>query len=302
MRLFFLGTPEPAAKILEALIKAKHEIVCVITPPDRPRGRGQKISFSPVKERAVQHGLRVEQGEFRAILQSLKPDLAVVAAYGKILPAEILSIPRLGFINLHASLLPQYRGAAPIPWALLNGETKTGVTIFKLVPALDAGPIIAQQEVEIADADNAITLTEKLFSAGTELLLNVLGKDFKLIPQDEQHAAYAPSISKESGEIDWKKSAGEIHNRVRALINWPTAQTYYKGKSLKLLKTQVLPGGATAGAPGEILEVDKTAGIVVATGQGQLLIESVKPEGKQVMKAYAFAIGHGLKTGEVLPS
>ena len=218
MKIAFFGTPAAAAEILNKLIAAKQEIVLVVTQPDRPKGRGQKVAFPPVKEVALQHALPLEQPEevkknpvFKSLLGSIKPDIAVVAAYGKILPQEILDIPKYGFINIHASLLPKYRGAAPIQWALLKGEKETGVTIFKLIDLLDAGPVILQKKVKIDPEDDAETLARKIFTAGGEAVLKALrqikeGKA-KFIPQNEAAVTYAASLKKESGEIDWKKNA-----------------------------------------------------------------------------------------------
>ena len=237
MRIIFFGTPEPAVAVLETLLKGNNEIVCVVTQPDRPKGRGQKLSFSPVKESALKHALPVEQPEsvknnkvFQSLIASLKPDLAVVVAYGKILPKELLAIPRYGFINLHASLLPKYRGAAPVQWALLKGEKESGITIFKIVEQLDAGPVIAQKKIKISEDDTAETLLKKIMAEGAKLLTAVLkaiaaGKADP-VEQNEAAVTYAPQLTKESGEIDWKKSAREVHDRIRGLVPWPAAHTF----------------------------------------------------------------------------
>ncbi len=315
MRIVFFGTPEPAAEVLKTLLEAKREVVAVVTQPDRPRGRGQKVSFSPVKEVALKAGLPVEQPvsvknneEFKSLLASLKPDLCVVVAYGKILPQEILDIPKNGFINIHASLLPKYRGAAPVQWALLNGEKETGVTIFKLVPALDAGPVLAQKTVAISDDDNYETLLRKLFSAACPLLMTVLreietGKA-KYTEQNEAAVTYAATLTKESGEIDWRKPAGEINDRIRALVSWPTAHTFFRGKRLKIFGARVVPLDLEAPEkqPGEITRIVKNEGILVATGRGNLLLLELQLEGKKRLKAYDLVIGHDVKPGETLPS
>ncbi len=315
MKIVFFGTPEPAAEVLRTLIEAKKEVIAVVTQPDRPRGRGHLISFSPVKEVALKAGLPVEQpasvkksAEFKAFLASLKPDLCVVVAYGKILPQEILDIPKYGFINIHASLLPKYRGAAPIQWALLNGEQETGVTIFKLVEALDAGPVLMHKAVAIAEDDNYETLSRKLFSAACPLLLASLreietGKA-KYIAQNETEVTYAATLTKESGELDWRKPAEEINNRVRALTQWPTAHTYFRGKRLKIFNARVVPLDLSGGEkqPGEIIEIIKNEGILVATGRGNLLLLELQLEGKKRLKAYDLVIGHDVKPGETLPS
>ena len=315
MKIVFFGTPEPAAEVLQTLIDAKCEIVAAVTQPDRPQGRGQKVAFSPVKELTLKAGLPVEQPAtvrnnpgFQAYLSSLKPDLCVVAAYGKILPQEILDIPKHGFINLHASLLPKYRGAAPIQWALLNGEKETGISIFKLVAELDAGPVLARATVKIEDNDNAETLTSKLFMAAGPLLIKTLREieigEAKDVPQNEAEASFAPTLTKESGEIDWKKPAEEINDRIRALITWPAAHTFFRGKRLKIFKARVEPLDIAAQArqAGLIIEIVKNEGILVASGRGDLLLLEVQLEGKKRMKAYDFVIGHDVKTGETLPN
>lgn len=315
MRIAFFGTPEPAAEILKALLDEGREIVCVVTRPDRPKGRGQKVAFSPVKETALKNALPIEQPEkvknnpvFRSLLESLKPDIGVVAAYGKILPKEILDVPKHGFINVHASLLPKYRGAAPIQWALLNGEKETGVTIFKLVETLDAGHILLQKKIRIEENDDAESLSKKLFAAGAELLSEALEKIEKgtaeFRPQDESEVTFAPALDRESGEIDWKKSAGEIRDRVRALVEWPVAHTFYRGKRLKILKGRLhvldLVGGTKV--PGSIVGVIKNEGFIVAAGRGNLLVLEVQPEAGKRMKAYDFIIGHDVKIGAILPN
>lgn len=315
MRIVFFGTPEPAAEILRSLIEAKHEILCVVTQPDRPKGRGQKVGFSPVKEIALKHALPLEQPEsvknnpvFSILLESLKPDIGVVVAYGKILPREILEIPKHGFINVHASLLPKYRGAAPVQWALLKGENETGVTIFKLTELLDAGPILLQEKIKTEEEDTAETLSEKLFAEGKELLLEALKRveegKARFLPQNEAAATFAPSLTKESGEIDWKKSAREIYDRVRALVSWPAAHTFCRGKRLKILKAKICPVDLTTTSklPGTVVGILKSEGFIVAAGQGNLLVLEVQPEAGKRMKAYDFIIGHDVKIGETLPN
>jgi methionyl-tRNA formyltransferase len=315
MKIIFFGTPEPAAVILEKLIADGHQIVLAVTQPDRQKGRGLKVAFSPVKEIALKNNLPVEQPEkvkqnpiFRSLLESLKADIAIVVAYGKILPADLLNIPQNGFINVHASLLPKYRGAAPIQWALLNGEKETGVTIMKVIEQLDAGAVIAQERVAIEEKDDAIALSKKIFAAGGELLTRTLkeieqGKA-QPIAQDEKQVCFAPSLTKESGEIDWRKTAAEINNRVRALVPWPVAHTFYQGKMLKIWQAepQTIDLQKKELAPGQIAAVNKAEGLVVATGQGNLMIGSVQPAGGRQMPAYDYVIGHDVEIGETLPN
>ncbi len=315
MKIVYMGTPETAASMLEALLGAKHQILAVVTQPDRPRGRGQKISFSPVKEIALKHNLPIEQPEkvkdnkiFISYLKSLNPDIIVVVAYGRILPKEILGIPKYGCLNVHASLLPKYRGAAPIQWALLNGEEETGITIMKIDELLDTGDIILQEKVKIEENDDAITLFKKLFSLGGGLLLKVLEQiergEAKYIPQKDAEATNAPAIAKESGEIDWRKSALQIHNRVRAMLPWPVAHTFYKEKLLRIWKSNIHVADLETKykLPGTILHLVKNIGFIVATGKGHLLIREVQPAGKKRMGAHDFVIGHDVKIGETLPN
>ena len=315
MKIVFMGTPEPAAKILQDLVTAKHEILCVVTQPDRPKGRGKKISFPPVKEIALKHTLPIEQPEklkgnqtFFSFLKSLSPDIIVVVAYGKILPKKILDIPKHGCINVHASLLPKYRGAAPIQWALLKGEKETGVTIMKLDEGLDTGDILLQKKIKIEENDNAISLLKKLFDAGQRLLLRVLEqvKSGKVEgkKQDDAKSTYAPLITKESGEVDWKKTAEEIHNRIRAMLPWPVAHTFYRGKLLKIWKSQihVIDLETKNKLPGTIVQIVKNVGFIVATGNGHLLISEVQPEAGRRMSAASFVNGHDVKIHETLPN
>lgn len=315
MKIVFMGTPEPAVTILQELISAKHEILCVVTQPDRPKGRGQKITCPPVKELALNHSLPIEQPEkvkrnpvFTSLIKSLEPDIVVVVAYGKILPKEILDIPRYGCLNIHASLLPKYRGAAPIQWALLNGEKETGVTIMKLDERLDTGDIILQEKVIVDQEDNALSLSKKLFTKAGQLLLAALeqikSNKVKFIKQNDKKATFAPLITKGSGEIDWKKSADEIHNRIRAMVPWPGAQTIFRKKLLKILQAKIHGCEKTnkTQLPGTIVEIVKGVGFVVAAGGGNIMISDVQPEGKRRMSAYDFVIGYDVKIGEIFPN
>jgi methionyl-tRNA formyltransferase len=229
-------------------------------------------------------------------------------AYGKIIPKEILDAPKFGFINVHTSLLPKYRGAAPIQWALINGGKETGVTVFKLKETLDTGDIILQKSIKIEDDDNTETLSVKLFDLGGKLLLEALdliknGKaEYK--PQKEADASYAELLRKESGIIDWHKSAIEIHNRIRALTPWPGAYTYYNRKILKILKSEIkiVDLETKHKDPGIVVDIVKGLGFIVATGKGHILIKEVQPAGKKRMKAFDFCIGHKVKAEVVLPS
>ncbi|MFA5034352.1 MAG: methionyl-tRNA formyltransferase [Candidatus Margulisiibacteriota bacterium] len=315
MKLVYFGTPDPAADVLAALLKAGFVPELVVTQPDRPKGRGQKIAFSPVKEVALGHNLPLAQPErvknnpvFKKLLESINPDLCVVVAYGQILPAEILAIPRFGFINLHASLLPKYRGAAPVQWALINGERESGLSIIRLTEQLDAGPILARRAVPITAEDNAETYLRKAFIAGQELLLNLLPKlesgEIEPIEQNESEVTYAPTLKKESGAIDWRKTAIEIANLVRGTLPWPVAHTIYRGRQLKLFNVQAinLPEIAPHRTVGEIVAILKGEGVVIATGLGHLLIKEIQLDGGKRMSCASFLAGHDVEIGETLPN
>jgi methionyl-tRNA formyltransferase len=309
MKLVFMGTPIPAAKCLQALIDAEEQVIAVITQPDRPKGRHLHSAPSPVKELAQKYKIPVETPEkvkdqiFVDKIRSLAPDLIVVVAYGKILPKELLDIPKYGSINVHAALLPKYRGAAPIQWAILKGEAETGVTVMQISETLDTGDIILQDKVAIAPEDTAETLLDKVFEVGAQTLLRAIDQikkgTVKKTPQKDAEATYAPLITKESGEIDWKKSATEINNRVRALTPWPTAHTFYKGKMLKILKAEPAPVPGKF-KPGEV--IDAKADFIIACDPGSLVLKEVQRAGGKQMTAEQFLRGHRLTIGEILPS
>jgi methionyl-tRNA formyltransferase len=315
MKIIFMGTPRHSADLLQLLIKSQHEIVCVVTQPDRPKGRGKQIAFSPVKELAIQKGLPLEQPEkvknnkvFASTIKSLSPDLIVIVAYGQIIPKEILDIPKYGCINVHASLLPKYRGAAPVQWSILNGETETGVTIMKIDEMLDTGDIILQEKVSIGEDDSSVLLMDKLFNVGGKLMQEAVSQIEKgtagYLKQNDAEATFAPSLTKESGEIDWRKSAIEIHNRVRAMNPWPVAHTFFREKRLKILETKlhVIDFETKYKDPGTIIEIVKNVGFIVATGNGHILVSRVQIEGKKAMKSSDFVNGHDVKIAETLPN
>jgi methionyl-tRNA formyltransferase len=310
MKILFMGTPEPARLCLKALIDAKEDLVAVITQPDRPKGRGLKVAPTPVKETAAEHDIpvfqpdKIKDKESIELIRGLAPDLIVIVAYGKILPKEILDIPKYGAINVHASLLPKYRGAAPVQRAILNGDKYTGITIMKVIEALDAGDIIAQESIPIYDADNATTLTERLFKLGAKLLVSTIAQiksgKVNAVKQDEEKASYAPTLKKESGVIDWKMKAPEICDQIKAFNHWPGAYTYYKGKTLKVIKAE--PMRKEGCSNGRIMEILKNRGFVVGVCEGAVLVTQVQPESGKAMSSYQFAIGHGLQVGDTLPS
>ena len=306
LRIVFLGTPQFAVPTLEHLLASHHQVVGVVTQPDRPRGRGQKISDAPVKMVAVTHGLpliqpdRLRHPDVAATLRSWQPDLGVVAAYGKIIPNDLLSLPRLGMINVHASLLPKYRGAAPVHRAVIDGEAVTGITIMRVEEMLDAGPMFATVARPIDPNETSDVVERDLARLGAPLLVRVVDQFSEgEVPselQDVTRCSYAPKITRDEGLIDWSLPATSIHNRVRGLYPWPHAYTYLNGQRLIILKAHVNEG-TTDAEPGTILDAAGDA-IHVAAGQGgRLAIEELQPEGRRPMKARDFLSGHPVPAG-----
>jgi methionyl-tRNA formyltransferase len=309
MKIVFLGSDNFALPALKALLAKGYQISCVITQPDRAKGRGLQLEGTSVKALASDAGLKIYQPQkinakdAVSFLKDLNPDLLIVIAYGQILSQEVLAIPKIFALNLHASLLPKYRGAAPINWALIKGERATGVTVMKMTEEMDAGPIILQKEIDIADDDTAITLGEKLSDLGAKALLESLqqieAKTYRLLPQDKKQASFAPKLKKADGCIDWAKPAGDILNLIRGCIDWPGAFAYYHGKLLKIYKVGVCPFARLPVTPlaGEIISISKE-GIVVATEKSNLIIEELQIEGKRKMTAGEFIAGHKISVGE----
>ena len=306
MRIVFMGTPDFAVPSLNALADAGHEICGVFTQPDKPKNRGMRLQPSPVKEFSLSAGIPVFQpvkmrdGEAMGILQELSPELIVVAAYGKILPPDILSLPRLGCVNVHSSLLPKYRGAAPINWAILNGENETGVTIMYMAEGLDTGDILAQEATQIRIEENAAQLFERLANIGAKLLVETVEQlgtgSVKAIPQDDSLSCYAPMLSKELSPMDWSKTARQLHDQVRGLYPWPSATAVLDGVRCKILRTS-LPEMHTGQAPGIVLQADKR-GLKISCGDGGVLeIVELQPDGKKAMAASAFLMGHPIHPG-----
>ncbi len=300
MRILFMGTPDFAVASLRALVEAGHEICGVFTQPDKPKNRGHKMTPPPVKEYALTQNLPVFQplkmkdGTALAIVQELKPELIVVAAYGRILPEEILQAAPYGAINVHSSILPKYRGAAPINWAILNGETVTGDTIMYMAKELDAGDIIRCAETAIDPDEDAQELTARLAELGAKTLVDVVADmsrgTVERTPQDHSRSTYAPMLDKTLSPMDFKRSAQALHNQVRGLIPWPCATMALQGKTVKVFRTQV--GEETAAAPGTVVAADKR-GIAVACGDGRVLrITELQPEGGKRMAAAAYLAGH----------
>ena len=303
MRILFMGTPEFAVASLKRLVEDGHEICGVITQPDKPKNRGHKMQPTPVKEYALTQNLEVYQplkardGEAMGIVETLNPELIVVAAYGKILPEELLNYPKYGSINVHSSLLPAYRGAAPINWAILDGLTETGVTIMYMAKELDAGDIIHQKSTAICNDEDALTLTARLAELGAEALSETVealaAGTATRTPQEHEKHTYASMLSREMSPIDWSRSARTINCQVRGLIPWPCASTELAGTKFKIYKTVI--GGDTTKAAGTILSAGKK-GIEVACGDGKsLLITELQAEGGKRMAASAYLLGHPIE-------
>ena len=307
-RVVFLGTPRFAVPSLAALAE-RETVTLVVTNPDRPSGRGRSVAMPPVKEEALRRGIPVYQPEKARAPESVeriraeRPDLIVVVAYGQILPQAILDIPRLFCVNVHASLLPKYRGAAPINWAIARGETVTGVTIMRMDAGMDTGPMLLARELPIGEEDTAGTMFDALSRLGADALSDALDRlragTLREIAQDGAQATYAPMLKKEHGAIDWEKSAREVRDLVRGMTPWPSAATVHRGKALKVLSAAAREARGGAAAPGEVLSVGKD-GIEVACGDGTLLLARVQPEGGKAMSAWDYAQGHRVGKGERL--
>ena len=309
MRIVYMGTPDFAVPPLKAMAQAGYEITAVVTQPDKPKGRGKSLQPTPVKEEAIRLGLtvyqpqKVREPEFVEMLRGLQPDIIVVAAFGQIIPKEILDMPMFGCVNIHASLLPKYRGAAPIQQAVIDGEKESGVTIMRMGTGLDTGDMIAKVVVPLAEEETGGSLFDKVAEAGA----NVLGKTLPDIFEgravyekqpEESPTPYAGMITKEMGRMDFSKSAAELERLVRGLNPWPSAFTFLNGKTLKVWKSAVMQEVINA-APGTIVGSGKE-GIRVACGEGVLLLTEVQLEGKKRMEAEAFLRGCPVETGWIL--
>ena len=310
MKIVFFGSAHFAVSSLEALIKAEHEVVCVVTQPDKKKGRHLQLSGTDLKSKATAAKLKIFQPEnikskeSVKFLKNLDADLFVIVAYGQIFSQEVLDLPKLMPINIHASLLPRYRGAAPINWAIINGDKSSGVTIMFVTHKMDSGPVIMQQELKIEDKDTSVTLEGKLRKCGAELLISALkvisARNYRLVEQDEDKVILAPKLKKEDGLIDWNTFALDIHNQIRGTLPWPGAHTYYRGKMLKIFQADILPIFSNhKPVPGEVLRVDNL-GIIVASGRGFLAIKELQLEAGKRMSAQSFIIGHKLAAGEIL--
>ena len=309
MNIVFMGTPDFAVGALEAIIEAGHRVAAVVTQPDKPKGRGKEIQMTPVKECAVAHGIpvfqpvKVKDAEAVDMLRSYDADIFVVAAFGQILSEEILAMPKYGCVNIHASLLPKYRGSAPIQWAIINGESVSGVTIMQMDRGIDTGDMLMKAEVAIGPRETGDSLHDKLAAAGAKLIVEALIKiengDVTPVKQNDDEASYAKLLQKSMGKIDWQKSAQELDRLIRGLISWPGAATVYRGKTLKIWKEETTHTYAGGSEPGTVVLVEKEA-FYVQTGNGCLKILEVQPEGKKRMAVRDFLLGYQVKEGEIL--
>lgn len=305
MRVIFMGTPDFAVKTLEKIIEAGHEVVLVVTQPDKPKGRGKMMQFPPVKECALAHGVevfqpaRIREQECIEVLRTYQPDIIVVAAFGQILPKEILDMPQYGCINVHASLLPKYRGAAPIQWAVINGDEKSGVTIMRMDVGLDNGDMIAKEEVVLAADETGGSLFDRLAETGAALCVKTMSQieegNVTYTPQREDEATHVSMIHKELGRIDWTQSAEVIERLIRGLNPWPSAYTILNGKTFKIWNASIL-AEVEENEPGTVIKVSRKE-MWVQTGAGVLALKEVQLEGKKRMETDAFLRGYEVVEG-----
>jgi len=302
-RVIFMGTPGFACPTLQRLLDRRENVVAVVTQPDRPKGRGQKLVPPPVKELAERHGipvyqpLKVRDPAFIETILALRPDVIVVVAFGQILPKALLDMPPRGCINVHASLLPRYRGAAPLNWCIVNGERETGVTTMLMGPGLDTGPMLLKRITDIDAQEDVISLHDRLAAMGAELLAETLDglKQGAITPeeQDDALSCYAPMLKKEDGLIDWRRDAGDIHNQVRGMCAWPGAYSFLHGQMLRIWRTGTSTG---SGIPGTVLKAGRD-GIEVACGTGSLIVTELQLAGKKRLDAASFLAGNPLPPG-----
>lgn len=310
IRIVYMGTPDFAVEPLEAIIKAGYEVAAVVTQPDRQKGRGKEVKMTPVKECALRHGIpvfqpvKIKEPEAVAELEKYQADLFVVAAFGQLLSEEILNMPEYGCINIHASLLPAYRGAAPIQWAVLNGEKESGVTIMQMDKGLDTGDMLLKRSVELSPKETGDSLHDKLMRLGAELIVEALPKLEKgeLVPekQKDELSSYAKKLTKAMGQIDWSKDAVSLERWIRGLNSWPSAYTFFGGKTLKIWEAQVTEeNGAQKAEPGQVVSVSRES-FTVACGQGELQILSLQLEGKKRVSTREFLLGYQVEPGMIL--
>ena len=310
IRIVYMGTPDFAVEPLEAIIKAGYEVAAVVTQPDKQKGRGKEVKMTPVKECALRHGIpvfqpvKIKEPEAVAELEKYQADLFVVAAFGQLLSEEILNMPEYGCINIHASLLPAYRGAAPIQWAVLNGEKESGVTIMQMEKGLDTGDMLLKRSVELSPKETGDSLHDKLMRLGAELIVEALPKLEKgeLVPekQKDELSSYAKKLTKAMGQIDWSKDAVSLERWIRGLNSWPSAYTFFGGKTLKIWEAQVTEeNGAQKAEPGQVVSVSRES-FTVACGQGELQILSLQLEGKKRVSTREFLLGYQVEPGMIL--
>ena len=312
MKTVFFGTPGFAVPTLRRLIDSKHAVAAVVTQPDRRRGRGQRLSASPVRTVAESFGVRVLHPErmkdesFVSTLETIAPDVGVVAAYGKLLPDRLLALPRHGMVNVHASLLPKYRGAAPVHRAVMAGETRTGVTIIQLVKEMDAGPMLKWASQPISSDDTSETVGDRLAVLGADLLMEVLDdlETGSVDPQPQPHeeATFAPRLGRDDGVIDWGRTARDIHNQIRGLHPWPHAFSYLEGARYAILRSAVADGShdaVSSGKPGEVVAVTKDTMVVAAGAGTALVVHELQPAGKRPLSTRTFLAGRRIRPGVV---
>ena len=307
LRVVFFGTPAFAVPTLERLLGSPHQVVAVVTQPDRPRGRGHRITPSPVKALALSHNREILQPEkskdatFLERLRDIDPDLGVVAAYGKLLPQVLLDLPRLGMINVHASLLPRWRGAAPVHRAILAGDPTSGISIMRIVQALDAGPVLSRAAVEIGADETSQQLEERLAVLGADLLVSMVERlaagSVTEEPQDERLVTHAPRLERQESRIDWTRTAWEVHNQIRGLQPWPLAAARLHNRRVLLRRSTMPVTDDLRGTPGTILAVEPEA-LRIATGRGSVRLLEIQPEGRSPMSVRAFLSGHATRAGD----
>ncbi len=306
MRIMFMGTPDFAAVSLKALIEEGYDVAGVVSQPDKPKGRGMNVEPTPVKKVAMEYNIPVFQpeslknGELQSVLEEVKPDIIIVVAYGKILPEYVLNYPKYGCVNGHASILPKYRGAAPIQRVIIDGEAETGVSAMKMEKGLDTGDIIIVEKIKIEDDDTAETLHDKLAVVGARVLIKTIERykkgDFSSEKQDDTKATYAAMLTKGEGEINWDRTNKEVFNLIRGMDSWPMAYTYYMGKRFVPYECEKVEG---IGKPGEIISVTKE-GITVATREGAIKIKAVKFDGKKKMSVKDYLVGNRIEEKTIL--
>lgn len=310
MKLIYMGTPDFAVASLEAIIRAGHQVAAVVTQPDKQKGRGKEVQMTPVKICALKHGIpvlqpqKIRDPEVIAELKKYSADIFVVAAFGQLLPEEVLNMPQYGCINIHASLLPAYRGAAPIQWVIINGEERTGITIQQMAKGLDTGDMLMKKEVVIDKKETGESLHDKLMEAAAELIVEALpkieAKELEPEKQDDALSSYAAKLNKSMGLIDFGQDAVSIERLIRGLNSWPSAYTTYRGRTLKIWEADVVPSEERK-EPGTVLSKNKDS-FDVATGKDMIRVKSLQPEGKKRMSARDFLLGYEINCGMKFPS